>query len=477
VGVTPEEEPYLVMEYLEGEGLSTMLHRTGPLDLPAACGILEPVLLALAAAHDKGIVHRDLKPENIFLVKHPGEAPTVKLIDFGLSKITKVGGEQTQLTQTGSLLGTPAYMSPEQAKGDVIDARTDVYAVGVLLYEMLTGGLPFTGENYNILLLSVMTQEPRRPSEVNPGFPAEAEPLVLKLLAKEPDDRPQTALEVLASLKDLAGFETRNQRLTQIGAGMSKTTIAGGDLGGTLDETADVAVASDMLSDMQRRGTPGAWAGTAVARPKRRGLLFGSIGAVAVAVVAVVIAVWAISNGEETSPKKPAAPELSPAAAVAVEALAPGDDGVLIEVKGAPEGAQIFYKDSLVPMNPFRAPTGKMIAPLRVEAEGHQPFKVSIVPDEDQVVEVSLRQLDEAEQTPEQTADREPGDGDRKAKGGGAKKGKKGSKKGASKEPVVAEKPTAVQPPVKTEAKTEKKSDKKKLSKGGRGTEIAEEFE
>lgn len=131
VGVSDSGEPFLVMEYLEGESLAEMLKRKGILDIGAACGVLEPALLALSAAHDSGIIHRDLKPENIFMVHEESGFSGVKLIDFGISKFTGPG-DQSQLTQTGTLLGTPAYMAPEQVRGDKdIDRRADIYSMGV----------------------------------------------------------------------------------------------------------------------------------------------------------------------------------------------------------------------------------------------------------------------------------------------------------------------------------------------------------
>ena len=137
VGISDTGEPYLVMEYLEGESLAALIQRKGVLDLSCACGIMEPVLQALFAAHSKGIVHRDLKPENIFLAHRPGGVPKIKLIDFGISKVTQAGSGE-KLTQTGSVMGTPAYMSPEQARGSSdLDHRADIYSTGVILYEML----------------------------------------------------------------------------------------------------------------------------------------------------------------------------------------------------------------------------------------------------------------------------------------------------------------------------------------------------
>ena len=126
VGVSPQGEPFLVMEYLEGESLAGLLKRAGPLNLGAACAVMEPVLQALHAAHRKGIIHRDLKPDNIFLAYQQGEPPVVKIIDFGISKFAQ-GEFDKWRTKTGSVMGTPAYMSPEQARGSAgLDHRTDI---------------------------------------------------------------------------------------------------------------------------------------------------------------------------------------------------------------------------------------------------------------------------------------------------------------------------------------------------------------
>jgi serine/threonine-protein kinase len=231
VGFSEGGDPFLVMEYLEGESLATLLKRAGPLDLAATCGVMEPALLALQAAHRKGIIHRDLKPENVFLVHQPDQPPTVKLIDFGLSKITTGVVDQLR-TQTGSVMGTPAYMSPEQARGATnLDHRTDLYSLGTILFEMLTGGSPYSGANFNEFFANLLTEEPRGPRDVYPAFPVEAEPMVRKAIRKHPDERFQSATEMLEALANLPQFEDRTKRLIQIGAGMSKSSFAGGDLG------------------------------------------------------------------------------------------------------------------------------------------------------------------------------------------------------------------------------------------------------
>ena len=185
VGLSADGDPFLVMEYLEGESLSSLMKRTGPMDVGAACAVMEPTLLALAAANRQGIIHRDLKPEHIFLAHSPDEPPVVKIIDFGLSKITTSSPDMS-CTQTGSILGTPAYMSPEQARGGPnIDHRTDLYSMGTILFELLTGALPYAGQNFTEFFANLLTEEPRSPSDIYPAFPMEAEPILRKALREE----------------------------------------------------------------------------------------------------------------------------------------------------------------------------------------------------------------------------------------------------------------------------------------------------
>jgi len=231
VGLSTGGDPFLVMEYLEGESLRSLMERTGPMDLGAACAVMEPALLALAAANRQGIIHRDLKPDNIFLVHQPDEPPVVKIIDFGLSKIT-TDSPDLSCTQTGSIMGTPAYMSPEQGRGaSGIDHRTDLYSIGTILFEMLTGELPYTGKNFTEFFAKVLTEEPRSPQEVYAAFPVEAEPILRKALRKNPDERFQSATEMLEALKTLTGFEHREERLALVSSTMSKSSFAAGDLG------------------------------------------------------------------------------------------------------------------------------------------------------------------------------------------------------------------------------------------------------
>ena len=369
VGVTGEGEPFLVMEHLEGEGLSSVLERVSRMDLATAAGVMEPTLLALSAAHEKGIVHRDLKPENIFLVQRKNEPPDIKLIDFGISKVT-TRGDVTRLTQDGYLLGTPAYMSPEQARGSIdTDHRADIYAAGVILYEMLTACLPFSGENYSALLINVLTSNPTPPREAFEGFPVEAEPLIERALAKDPGDRYQSADEMLSALMDLDGFAGRRDKLSALASGMAKTTFAGGDLGAGATVHESIAAAEIMTKLRDARVRSGSWLDKVLREVRKRRWAIPAMIGIVVAILLGSVGAVLCSGSDEAGP----------------------EDGVLITVEGAPKGARIYYDNSLVTVNPFRVERGETIVPLRVESKGKEPFRISVTPLRDQVVNVARK--------------------------------------------------------------------------------------
>jgi eukaryotic-like serine/threonine-protein kinase len=194
-GTSFEGEPFLVMEYLEGESLAARLSSSGRLPIEIACELGCAILAPLAAAHEAGIVHRDLKPDNVYLVRQ-SRGEIVKLLDFGISRAPGLEGE-FRLTKTGLVLGTPYYMSPEQARGESeVGPAADIYAFGVILYEMLVGHVPIEGENYNQLMFRVLTAEYARPRQERPEIPEELEKLILQAMALDPKARPQSASEL-----------------------------------------------------------------------------------------------------------------------------------------------------------------------------------------------------------------------------------------------------------------------------------------
>ena len=202
---------YLVMEFLRGRDLARVIYEDGPLPFRRIVDVLQQTLAALAEAHNESIIHRDLKPENIILEPVRSGGDFVKVVDFGLAKI-RADTTQPSITSPGIVCGTPEYMSPEQARGDVLDARSDLYAVGVILYQLLAGRLPFEAESPTQVVLAHLTQQPRDPREVAPErqIPQVLVDVTLKMLSKEPADRYSDADELSAALGDaLAVIENR----------------------------------------------------------------------------------------------------------------------------------------------------------------------------------------------------------------------------------------------------------------------------
>jgi serine/threonine protein kinase len=193
--------PFLAMQLLEGESLDERLQRGPRLSLGETLRIGRETAEGLAAAHQRGLIHRDIKPANLWLERHvhgrQGGDFRVKILDFGLAR---GAGDQAQLTQQGAILGTPSYMAPEQATGEAVDARCDLFSLGCVLYRLVTGQLPFRGSDTIAMLLAVATENPRPPGKVNPATPAELSDLVMRLLAKKPGDRPASAQDVVEAL-------------------------------------------------------------------------------------------------------------------------------------------------------------------------------------------------------------------------------------------------------------------------------------
>jgi hypothetical protein len=203
-GTLPDGTTYIVMEYLEGENLASRLNNVGRLPVRMALDFANQAAGALAAAHDKGIVHRDLKPDNLFVTPDPRSPASelIKILDFGIAKLAaSVDGAFSHKTHTGALLGTPLYMSPEQCLGvKELDRRTDIYSLGCIVYEMLCGEPPFVSEGFGALVNMHINQAPDPPSRRSPDVSPSLEALILKMLAKNADDRFQTMHELREAL-------------------------------------------------------------------------------------------------------------------------------------------------------------------------------------------------------------------------------------------------------------------------------------
>ncbi|NNB84874.1 serine/threonine protein kinase [Corallococcus exiguus] len=192
-GQLPDGRQYIVMEYLDGQPLDAILAEKGRLPVPEALSLLDEVLAGLGAAHGAGVVHRDLKPSNIFLVRQPDGTRYVKLLDFGLAKRGEGPTVRTAQTRTDMVVGTPEYMAPEQARGQSVGPMTDLYAMGVVTFEIITGRLPFIGSSPVDLLMKHVEARPPRPSEFVPDLPPAVDAFILQMLTKDPETRPNSA--------------------------------------------------------------------------------------------------------------------------------------------------------------------------------------------------------------------------------------------------------------------------------------------
>ena len=201
-GQTSEGCVYIVMELLEGRTLREILSREGVIETARAISIMLQVSDAVAAAHEAGIIHRDLKPSNILVTQSADQPAIVKVLDFGIAKFTS--DEDESLVQANSVIGTPRYMSPEQYNGYELTPATDVYSLGVILYEMLTGMAPFTGTTPAEIAQKHATASPHSPREIVAAIPEDIERVVLDALEKRPEDRPVNAAEFRQELFDIA---------------------------------------------------------------------------------------------------------------------------------------------------------------------------------------------------------------------------------------------------------------------------------
>ncbi len=211
VGADGPTSVYCVMELLSGMSLGQALEKGPPMGVRRGLGIVRQLCDALSAAHKVGVVHRDVKPDNIFITERAGLTDYVKVLDFGVAKLTAPGADAPAIsTMDGAIIGTPACMAPEQAAGLAVDARADIYATGVILYELLAGRLPFDGKTFGALAAQIITQPPPPMPDATPGgerIPPALKALVMRCLEKLPAKRPQSMLEIREALEPFAATE------------------------------------------------------------------------------------------------------------------------------------------------------------------------------------------------------------------------------------------------------------------------------
>jgi len=401
-----ENRAYIVMEYLEGANLNTVLTRNGPFDIPMAVWLTGQIAGALAAAHAKSIVHRDLKPENIFLAEDPLRPGTraVKILDFGIAKLTDRASPASH-TRTGSILGTPIYMAPEQCRGlTSIDHRADVYALGGILFELLTGRPPFVKEAPGDLLVAHVSEPPPVPSSLMPAIPPELDRLILRMLAKAPNDRPQSMDLVTRDLVGLHAGATDpagpmgTQRMDAFPTPAPPAAARLPSAGGTrlLPENRKKTSTLGLSASEMMPGAP--------PPPARTGLW------VAVAGLAAVVAVVAVLRPDrmlERSTAKPAAsaepprptlplPHASvevPVAQPASEPARPQPATVTLQVESTPPGAAVWLGSASEPRGrtPLRLVVAKgQTVRATLKAAGYADREVALDTDHDQTIEVAL---------------------------------------------------------------------------------------
>jgi hypothetical protein len=224
LGVLADGERYMVMEFLAGQTLTQRIRQHGRLTARQLAPLIRQVLVGLGAAHAAGIIHRDLKPDNLFILnERSGIRDYVKIIDFGISKFNALGGDMS-MTRTGAVMGTPYYMSPEQAKGSgKVDARSDLYAIGVILYEAIAGEVPFLADTFNELMFKIVLSEPKPLMEVVPDLDPRFAAIVSKAMARDADQRYKSAAEMIEALDALglafAGTGAGNSAWTAVPVG------------------------------------------------------------------------------------------------------------------------------------------------------------------------------------------------------------------------------------------------------------------
>ena len=338
IGTAPDGRSFVVMELLTGKPLSRVIEEGGPMPPQRAIAIMRQVLRAVGAAHAKGIVHRDLKPDNIFLLEDQGDTRDfVKLLDFGISKVIDPDMEAaaTKLTTTGVVMGTPLYMAPEQAMGHEIDHHADVYACGVIMYEMLAGRPPFEGQTYAVLVAKVLTSEAPLLSDLRPGLAPKLVAAVHRALEKEPERRFSTA-------------EAFANALPQ------PTSASALELGQTM-QSGQRAVAAHTLGGAQKRKFP------VVAV-----VIAGALGIASAAVV--IVAKSAGSTSEQ--------PGKSPVQVTPIDDPTPAATRMgTLEISSEPTGATIIIDGQARGVTPktLELPVGEHA--VRLELAGHEPLE------------------------------------------------------------------------------------------------------
>jgi eukaryotic-like serine/threonine-protein kinase len=386
-GNTTDGEFYFIMEFLQGEAVADRLRRERLFEAPRALQIAAQVADALSSSHSHGIIHRDLKPENIFLINRGQTRDFVKVLDFGLAKLIQGEEKVSHKTRTGSVMGTPYYMSPEQCEGKAgVDYRADIYSLGVILFEMMTGRVPFGGEGYGEIIVKHLTVPAPLPSSFNPAITPAQEAVVMHALAKSREDRFRTMDEFRAAMLDPERFLASGAHagptvapLPAADQSPSRTTLVGAGAAAGTDESNPSRV---RVPTTFRSGAGELYdEGDQPVRSRKPGLVVGALLAAAAAAVAAVLYVKA----------RPPAGTADPGAAAAVAepvipvaTTPPAATEVKLTFTSDPDSARVLMKETgqTLGTTPFEKafPTGQDQVTFVFKKDGFEDREVSLAP-------------------------------------------------------------------------------------------------
>ncbi len=382
---------YLVMELLEGETLGTRIARRGRLGWVESLEIVAQVCGSLGEAHEKGIIHRDLKPDNVFLATVEGGRERAKVVDFGIARLTQTeAGPQSTLTQTGAIFGTPHYMSPEQAQGLRVGTRSDIYSLGVVLFEMLAGRRPFEADRLMLIIGQHVSTPPPSVREIRSEaeVPEAVEELVQIMLAKEPGDRFQNAGELISAVEALLGRTPSPSPSDRPSLDPRPSPVnPPAHLDAPGEPSPEPADETGGPAELSARGEQTLAPATNSPPPRSRWPLWAGGGVVVVLVVMLGL-IFGLGGLEEADPPGPIA---APAAGLPRDPPArPATIELSVTVR--PESALIRVDDVEVEGNPFSSRFPRDGARHRVEAsaEGYQRHARFVLFDRDRDVEIEL---------------------------------------------------------------------------------------
>jgi serine/threonine-protein kinase len=433
VGRLDSGNPYILMEHLEGESLARRVKTLGILDVASALAMVRQMADALAAAHDKGIVHRDLKPGNIFLVTDAAEVDRVKILDFGIAKLL-TSNENAVATRTDMLMGTPMYMSPEQCDGARgLDHRSDLYSLGCILFELVCGRPPFNDPGAGTVIAAHLMLLPPAPHTLNPQVPPELEDMILRLLAKSPQDRFQHARELITAIDVMMldmGIERQSMRMIAVSPPSERMSRLERAENMTPQSSPPVLTWPSPVTEppvpvyptmTTQLGSGENVRMPVLSRPRRRlwGILLGM--GLALAVTFVMLP-W-LGGGDSPmtaadSPARPGSaaqpagtsgagaaaqpdpdqpdqndqPTRAPGAPAAGTATTPAAASVAVEIASRPGEASVYQGKKLVGRTPYRGTYPVAAEPLVfvVSKSGYQDQVVEILPDRDRKQAVEL---------------------------------------------------------------------------------------